>query len=99
VFNLANLRKSYGFHLVAQGADPIPSVDIAQGPYRIKIVKYKDVVEFYTSHKETEIQLFSWVDDGESYGPILTDGKIGFRQMAPLIAEYKNLEVYKIVGD
>jgi hypothetical protein len=30
------------------------------------------------------------------HGDILTGGKIGFRQLAPLIAEYANLKVYKI---
>ncbi|MFC7111665.1 DUF1961 family protein [Nonomuraea rubra] len=32
-----NLRKSHGFHLVAQGADPLPGVMDADGPYAIRI--------------------------------------------------------------
>jgi len=35
--------------------------------------------------------------DGKTYGPILDRGKIGFRQMTPLIAEYANLVVQKVV--
>jgi hypothetical protein len=35
--------------------------------------------------------------DGKTYGPILDRGKIGFRQMTPLIAEYANLVVKKVV--
>jgi hypothetical protein len=31
--------------------------------------------------------------DGKSHGPLLGGGKIGFRQMAPLIAEYANFRV------
>jgi hypothetical protein len=27
------------------------------------------------------------------FGPVLTGGKIGFRQMTPMIAEYANLEI------
>ncbi|GAB3751041.1 hypothetical protein BKA15_005509 [Microlunatus parietis] len=38
-FHTCNLRKSHGFHLVAQGADPIPSVIEAEPPYRMMIVK------------------------------------------------------------
>jgi hypothetical protein len=38
--------------------------------------------------------IFTWEDDGATYGPRLQAGKIGFRQMAPLIAEYANLKVY-----
>jgi len=37
--------------------------------------------------------VFDWRDDGKTYGELLTGGKIGFRQMAPLIAEYANLKV------
>ncbi len=95
-FSLVNLRKSHGFHLVAQGADPIPANDIAKGPYRIKVVKFGAIVEFYISYKDCELKLFTFLDDGKTYGDILHDGKIGFRQMAPLIAEYANLAVYKI---
>lgn len=36
-FHTCNLRKSYGFHLVAQGADPRPSVLDADGPYRLRL--------------------------------------------------------------
>ena len=43
-----------------------------------------------------DLPVLQWVDDGESYGPILGGGKIGFRQMAPLIAEYANLQVHVV---
>lgn len=85
-----NLRKSYGFHLVAQGADPIPSVTDAFGPYRIRVVKLDAIVSLSIQ----EVPIFTWEDDGATYGPRLQVGKIGFRQMAPLIAEYANLKVY-----
>ncbi|MDF2663237.1 MAG: hypothetical protein K0Q94_6028 [Paenibacillus sp.] len=85
-----NLRKSYGFHLVAQGADPIPGVADATGPYRIRLVKNGPVVEFSIQ----DVPVFRWTDDGTTYGPLLHGGKIGFRQMAPMIAEYANFRVY-----
>lgn len=61
-FHTCNLRKSYGAHLVCQGADPIPDVE----------------------------------DDGVNYGSHLGEGKIGFRQMAPLVGEYANFNVYEL---
>ena len=88
-FHTCNLRKSHGFHLVCQGADPLPSVGDARPPYHIHMVKYADHVVFSIN----ALQLFDWVDDGETYGPLLAGGKIGFRQMAPLIGEYANLVV------
>jgi len=85
-----NLRKSYGFHLAAQGADPIPGVADAAGPYRMLIVKQGDTIRFAID----ELVLLQWKDDGSVGGPALGAGKVGFRQMAPLIAEYANLRIY-----
>lgn len=92
VFHTCNLRKSYGGHLVAQGADPIPSVEDVSDSYKIKLIKIENKVLFYID----DLKIFEWIDDGVSYGSILEDGKIGFRQMAPLIGEYSNLKVYEI---
>jgi hypothetical protein len=89
-FHTCNLRKSYGFHLVAQGADPIPGVADAAGPYRMLIVKQGGFIRFAVN----ELTVFAWEDDGSSNGPILGGGKIGFRQMAPFIGEYADLKVY-----
>jgi hypothetical protein len=91
-FHVCNLRKSHGFHLVAQGADPIPSAVDMAGPYRIRVAKSGTDVQFGIN----QLTLFDWQDDGQAYGPILGGGKIGFRQMAPLIAEYGNLIVHRI---
>jgi hypothetical protein len=91
-FHCCNLRKSYGFHLLTQGADPIPSVCDVKGSYHMKVVKSGGHVLFYCE----DLLLFEWEDDGQTYGPILKGGKIGFRQMAPLIGEYANLKVHTI---
>jgi hypothetical protein len=100
--NLSNLRKSYGFHMVAQGSDPIPSVKDAIGPYLMRIVKIGPDVTFYikgVNDWQPELEILRWRDDGERYGPILGSGYIGFRQMAPLIGEYANLQVTAICPD
>ncbi|GGF95283.1 DUF1961 family protein [Paenibacillus abyssi] len=88
----ANLRKSYGFHLVAQGADPIPHVVDCDPPYRMEVLKCGADIVFSIE----DIPIFHFTDDAVSYGPVLGAGKIGFRQMAPLVAEYSDLEIYKV---
>ncbi|MEO3885099.1 DUF1961 family protein [Nonomuraea sp. B5E05] len=84
-----NLRKSHGFHLVAQGADPLPSVLDADGPYAMRI----DVRGGEVTFSVNDLVSFRWTDDGSVGGPALAGGKIGFRQMAPLIGEYGNLRI------
>lgn len=91
-FHVCNLRKSYGFHLVAQGADPLPSVEDARPPYHIEVIKYDEFVCF----KIQGLTLFEYQDDG-LLGPVLKGGYIGFRQMAPLVAEYADLKVESLV--
>ena len=91
-FHTCNLRKSYGFHLVAQGADPIPGVEDAKEMYHIGMLKKGNVVKFYVN----DLEVFSFEDDGKTYGDLLKGGKIGFRQLAPLVAEYSDLKVYEI---
>jgi len=89
-FHTCNLRKSYGFNLSIQGADPIPSVEDAKSPYHLTLIKNENEISFYID----DLNIFKWIDDGETYGPLLKEGKIGFRQMAPLIGEYANLRIY-----
>lgn len=91
-FRTCNLRKSYGAHLVAQGADPLPSVGDAQGLYRIWLVKSGAQVRFGIN----ALECLRWRDPGDRFGPVLGDGRIGFRQMTPLIAEYADLEVHRL---
>lgn len=91
-FQVCNLRKSRGFHMVCQGADPLPSVMDADPPYAMTLIKCGADVAFYIR----DLLIFHWVDDGKTYGPLLGGGKIGFRQMAPLIGEYADLKVYAV---
>lgn len=91
-FHTCNLRKSRGFHLVAQGADPLPAAEDRDGFYRIAIRKYRRNIAFSIN----DLTLFEFYDDGETYGEALKEGRIGFRQLAPLTARYKNLKVYKL---
>lgn len=91
-FHTCNLRKSYGFHMVAQGGDPIPNVEDGNPPYNLAVLKKEKIVKFFVN----ELEIFSYEDDGNTYGELLGDGKIGFRQLAPLVGEYADLRVYRI---
>lgn len=90
-FRTCNLRKSYGFHFEAQGADPLPPVEDAVGFYDIKVEKFNQQISFFIN----DLKIFEWKDTGE-HGEALKGGKIGFRQMAPMKAEYKDLKVYEL---
>lgn len=92
-FHLANLRKSPGFYLVSQGADPIPSVvDTGGAFFKVEVVKGKRDVSFSVNG----LLLFSWEDLDRSTGPVIRSGRIGFRQMNPLVAQYRNFEVWQL---
>jgi len=88
-FRTCNLRKSAGFELVAQGADPLPPADDAKDFYRLEVVKDGPLVAFSING----LNLFEWRDSAEK---VLGSGRIGFRQMAPLRAAYQNLVVEKL---
>jgi len=90
-FHVCNLRKSRGFHLVAQGADPLPNAEDSKGFYQMKIEKKDRNVRFYIE----DLLIFDYTDDG-SLGAVPGGGKIGFRQMAPLVGRYKDLKVCEI---
>lgn len=91
-FHTCNLRKSKGFYLVAQGADPIPESAEAKDFYQIAVEKKGNRVTFSVN----DLQVFEYTDDAKTYGPLLKDGRIGFRQLAPLEACYRNLRIYEI---
>jgi hypothetical protein len=79
-----NLRKSYGFHLVAQGPDPLPAALDAQGPYRMRLTVQAGQITFEVA----DLVSFRWQDPDP-----LPGGKIGFRQMAPFVGEYADLRI------
>lgn len=95
-FRTCNLRKSHGFHLVAQGGDPLPDTQYAKQMYRVEVIKAGPYFRFSING----LMLFDWTDPGDKFGPLLTDGKIGFRQMAGLVGQYANLKIHRVsTGD
>ena len=91
-FHTCNLRKSYGFPLVAQGADPIPDADDADGLYTLALLKQGRDIRFAING----LEVLYFHDDGVQYGPLLQGGCIGLRQLAPMVGEYANLRVYDL---
>ncbi len=91
-FHTCNLRKSYGFHLVCQGADPIPDASEDADWYRIAVEKRTESVRFLIN----DLLLFEYRDDGVTYGGLLGEGRIGFRQLAPMIGGYRDLTVSEL---
>ena len=90
-FHTCNLRKSYGFFLTAQGADPIPDAADATEPYVLSLLKKGPDVRFAVNG----LEVLRFTDDGNSCGPLLGSGKIGLRQLAPMIGEYSDWKVYE----
>ena len=68
-FHVCNLRKSYGFNLVSQGADPMANVTDAILPYKLTLIKHKQNVLFAVN----DLTILEWADDGKTYGPVLTN--------------------------
>ena len=91
-FHTCNLRKSYGFYLVAQGADPIPDVADAEGFYALSLLKKGADIQFAIN----DLEVLFFHDDGAQFGPLLGGGRVGLRQLAPMIGEYANLRVYTV---
>jgi hypothetical protein len=85
-FRTCNLRKSSGFELVAQAADPLPPTEDALDFYRMELVKDGPDVAFSING----LPVLAWRDGS---GNVLGGGYLGFRQMAPLRAAYRNLVV------
>ena len=90
-FHTCNLRKSYGFYLAAQGADPIPDAADADGFYTLSLLKDGPSVRFAVNG----LEVLRFEDDGAAYGPRLGAGRIGLRQLAPMIGEYADMKVFR----
>lgn len=71
----ANLRKNNGFFLLAAGDDRI--VEKGPGPHKIRVLKSGGRI----AAEINGVKVFDYLDDGESHGPVFTDGYLGLRMM------------------
>lgn len=73
-------------------------VDSRSEFFRVEVVKDGGDVTFSIN----ELRLFEWSDQrgnesDTSTGPVVGGGRIGFRQMNPLVARYRNLKVWELL--
>ena len=87
---LAHLRKNNTFALVQTGPEGIPknSLDV----HKISLIKNGAHILFYIDGRK----IIDWTDDGNALGPVLADGKIGFRQMQWSRFAYRNFKVWAL---
>ena len=101
-----NLRKSYGFHMLATAEDPIVAEDLDL--HRISIYNQGNRIRFevdgrlihdFFDRGEPCIEGESWNHDAPcpGTGPALAEGKIGIRHTQRQAAFYDNFRVYRLV--
>ena len=86
----ANLRKNNKFILVQKGAEGIPAK--SKKIHKMRLVKDGPHIVLFIDDRK----IIDWVDDGITYGPVHTDGKIGFRQMKTTHFRYRNFMVWSL---
>jgi hypothetical protein len=86
----ANLRKNKGFNLVQSGEKGIPIESNLW--HHLKLIKDYGHIIMYVDEKK----IIDWLDDGSTFGPVLSDGKIGFRQMKWTHFAYKDLKIWSL---
>jgi hypothetical protein len=86
---ISHLRKNKGFNLVQElePGIPVKSTDI----HKITLVKDGARIVMFVGNRK----IIDWTDDGKEYGPVLQDGKIGFRQMQWTHFRYRNFKVWE----
>lgn len=88
----AHLRKNKGFHKVQEGEPGIPVNSTAV--HQLQLVKFDGRIILKIDGRK----VIDWTDDGEKFGNILTNGKIGFRQMKWTHFAYRNFSVWDCVA-
>lgn len=87
---VAHLRKNAGFDKVQVGEPgiPIASTDM----HTMRLVKNDNHIIMYVDGRE----VIDWKDDGNTYGPVLGEGKMGLRQMKWTHFRYRNFKVWEL---
>ena len=86
----AHLRKNNMFTLVQKGTQGIATK--SRNVHKICLVKDGPHITMYVDGRK----IIDWTDDGKKYGPIHTDGRIGFRQMKWTQFRYRNFKVWAL---
>ena len=86
---ISHLRKNSGFHLVQQKEPGIPIA--SKEVHQLKLIKEDSRIIMYVDNRK----IIDWTDENE-HGPVLQEGKIGFRQMRWTHFRYKNFKVWAL---
>jgi uncharacterized protein DUF1961 len=101
-----NLRKSYGFHMLATAEDPIPAADLDN--HHIRIYNQGQRIRFEVDgrlvHDFSDLsepciagEVWNHTAPCRGTGPALSEGKIGIRHTQRQVAFYDNFKVYRLV--
>lgn len=86
----AHLRKNSGFQMVQEIEPGIPVRSTAV--HKLRLVKDDARIAMYVDGRK----IIDWKDDNKTYGKVLKDGKIGFRQMKWTHFRYRNFKVWNL---
>ena len=87
---ISHLRKNSGFHKVHIGKPGIPTM--SKDRHQITMIKDGAHILMFVDDRK----IIDWTDDGRTYGPVLQDGKMGFRQMQWTHFRYRNFRVWEL---
>lgn len=88
----ANMRKSKGFHLVAEGKDLIYAA-VSDAFQKVGIYKRGGMIRVLVD----DVVALAYDDNGQSHGPVLGSGWIGLRQMGHTQrCEYGEVRLYPL---
>ena len=88
---VAHLRKNKGFNKVQVGGPGIPVHSTAI--HKMTLIKDGGHIIMYVDKRK----IIDWTDDGKEYGPVLKDGRMGFRQMKWTHFGYRNFKVWSFL--
>jgi len=87
---ISHLRKNSGFHKVHIGKPGIPTS--SKDRHQITMIKDGAHILMFVDDRK----IIDWMDDGRTYGLVLEDGKMGFRQMQWTHFRYRDFRVWEI---
>lgn len=85
-----NMRKNSGFHLVENGPPGIPA--FSNDVHDVAVVKQGDHIQLAVDGR----LVIDYLDDGQTYGPVLGRGRFGLRQMRWMEAQYRDLIICRL---
>jgi hypothetical protein len=86
----SHLRKDPSYDVLQTGPEGIPTASTSV--HHIRLIKDKDHILMFVDDRK----IIDYTDDGKTFGPVYTSGKIGFRQMRWTDFRYRDFKVWEI---